>query len=108
MNRQETTADLSARIVTEIARHEGVPPTAVQPVLFDVVDPDALADLFHSPDGGPERDAGAVRFPIGDYEVTVAHDGSVDVEAATDGSRVGGDVRGDGGRTGPIVQAELD
>jgi hypothetical protein len=53
---------------------------ASQDVLFEHVDPDALGSLFE-PTQGTERTAGEVRFPVGDYEVTVRAAGTVEVHA---------------------------
>jgi len=59
---------LCEKIVSAVARAEGVDPLAVSPQLYDVVDPDSLERLFeHSP---ADTDV-TVSFTYGDWNVQV-------------------------------------
>lgn len=69
----------SDAVVTAIAAEEGVRPDVVEPVLYDVLDPDALDALFAPRHDGARRGSGEATFVLADYEVTVGADGSVDV-----------------------------
>lgn len=74
----------SHAIVEEIAKREGVPieevaPPTYQP-LHDVVDPQALDDLFTPRKNGKPRGTGRVTFEYCGYEITVESDGSVSIE----------------------------
>jgi hypothetical protein len=114
MSHSEGRSELSARIVAAIAEEEGVHPTAVEPLLYDVVDPEALVNLFESHEGGPDRDAGMVQFRMGQYTVTVRHDDTVEVDppsgsvARGDAEREEADLREDGGVNGRTATANLD
>lgn len=70
---------LSERVVEEVAAAEGVDPVKLEPPLHEVVDPDALDQLFESIPGGPDRAAGKVTFEYLEYEVTVTADRRVTV-----------------------------
>lgn len=59
----------------EVARREEASPVDLPP-LYETVDPDALQGLVASADD----EAFSVEFSYHGYEVTVAADGSVDVE----------------------------
>jgi len=67
----------SEKTVRQIARREGVAPVDLTP-LHEVVDPDALDQLFE-PAGSSTRMAGAVTFEYHGYEVTVHADGFVEI-----------------------------
>lgn len=69
----------SHAVVAAVAAEEGVRPEAVEPVLYDVLDPDALDALFAPRHDGTRRGSGETSFVLGDYAVTVDADGSVDV-----------------------------
>jgi len=63
----------AAAVTDAIAAREGVAPEELQPPLYEVLDPEALEDLFR--DGH-----GRVTFEYRDYEVTVDHETAVEVE----------------------------
>ena len=71
--------NVSQSVVETVAKAEGVSPTELTPPLYEVVDPDALDQLFAaaSVGSGPE-----VAFPYKGYEVTVDGNGVVSVESA--------------------------
>ncbi|RQG90830.1 HalOD1 output domain-containing protein [Natrarchaeobius chitinivorans] len=64
----------SVAIVTEIARHEGVSPEALQPPLWKVIDPEALDRLFER-----TEQVGTVRFHYLDYGIEFDSDSGVEV-----------------------------
>lgn len=64
----------SRRIVSEIARYEGVDPVELDRQLYDAIDPGALDGLLQS--GNEELE---VTFAYLDYWITATGDGRVDV-----------------------------
>lgn len=60
-------SDLTTTIVETLARLEGTSPLTLDVRLGDVIDPDALEELFEP---GPD-DVGYVVFPLGEYLVAV-------------------------------------
>ncbi|MFC7068607.1 HalOD1 output domain-containing protein [Halobaculum lipolyticum] len=60
------------RILAEVAEREGVRPTRLNPVLSDVVDPDALGRVLRNT-------RGEVTFEYHGYTVSVTEDGAVTV-----------------------------
>jgi len=64
-------------ILSRVAEREGVDELDLDPPLFDVIDPDALESLFRGT-------RGMVRFEYHGYDVTVDHQGRVDVAPLTD------------------------
>lgn len=72
--------DAICRVIVEaVADAKNVDPLAIERPLYDIVDPDALARLFVGTTGGPLRQAGRIRFPFEDCEVTVASDCTITV-----------------------------
>ncbi|MFD1515761.1 HalOD1 output domain-containing protein [Halomarina rubra] len=69
----------STRVIRQVADREAVEPMRLDPPLNDVVDPDALDNLFERTAPG-----GYVLFEYCGYAVRVESDGSVHVEAAAD------------------------
>lgn len=65
-------------VVEAVAEAEGVEPEELEP-LYEVVDPDALEELF-APTSTTGRMEGRVVFTYDGYEVTVCGDGFVSVE----------------------------
>ena len=64
---------MSEAVVRAIATEAGVPPSALDPPLYEVVDPDALERLF--------RDTvGELSFDYGEYVVTVDSDDTITVQ----------------------------
>ena len=74
----------SQAVVEAVADAEGVSLEALCPpeyeTLHDVVDPQALDDLFAPKANGIERNLGRVTFEFCDYVVTIEPDGSVTLE----------------------------
>ena len=68
-------------VVRALARYHDDDATAVRPILYDVVDPDALDALFADRDDGTPRGRGTVRFQVEDLQVVVRPE-SVRVESA--------------------------
>lgn len=75
---------LSIRVINAIAEHEETTPTEITPVLYDIVDPDALDSLFSTTYHGDTRADGHVEFRYGPHEVTAYSDGRVEIEHAQD------------------------
>lgn len=71
-----TDDSVSRSVVETIAEVEGVSPTELTPPLYEVVDPEALDDLFAA------SSPGRVEFSYKSYEVTVDGDGVVEVASA--------------------------
>lgn len=66
--------DLATKIIENVASREGVAPTDLTTSLYEVIDPEALENLFTA-------GSGQVLFRYHGYFVTVQSDGTVDVEA---------------------------
>ena len=79
----EARRSCSKAVVEAVAEAEGVNPVELSPPLYEVVDPDALDDLF-APTTVNGRMDGEVRFSYVGYEVTVAGDGYVSVVPQSD------------------------
>ncbi len=75
----------SIRVINAIAEHEEATATEIRPVLYDIIDPDALDSLFSETQYGDPRADGHIAFQYGSHEVTVYSDGEVEIE------RVSGD-----------------
>lgn len=71
--------DVSDAVVEKVAAAEGVAPTELDTRLYDVVEPEALNDLFQRDEDGPTTE-GVVSFRFHGYEVSVHSDSSVDVD----------------------------
>ncbi|WP_266076873.1 HalOD1 output domain-containing protein [Haladaptatus caseinilyticus] len=69
----------SIRVINAIAEHEGTTPTEIRPVLYDIIEPDALDSLFAETQHGESRADGHVTFQYGSSEVTVYSDGRVEI-----------------------------
>jgi hypothetical protein len=65
-----------SRIVSEVARLEGVEPTELDTRLYDVIDPDALSTLVED---APESGV-TIGFDYMSYRVTVVADGELHVD----------------------------
>lgn len=77
---QSETADVVSRIVHTVAEREGVEPTAVEPRLYEAVDPDALSSLVEN----PPDDGVTVGFDYAGYRVTVVAEDDLHVEATAE------------------------
>ncbi|MFH5798548.1 HalOD1 output domain-containing protein [Haladaptatus sp. CMAA 1911] len=75
---------LSIRVINAIAEHEGTTPTEIRPVLYDIIDPDALDSLFSATYRGETRANGNVEFQYGPHKVTVHSDGRIEIEHVRD------------------------
>jgi hypothetical protein len=75
--------DIDWRIVSAVSDAQGVEPLELDERLYDVVDPDAIYNLFA---GHAESSSvrGEVSFTLDRCEVTVHHDLTVDVQTLDD------------------------
>ena len=78
---------LSSRVVEALADEEGVAPTELRDPLYDVIELEALDDLFSDRLDGSPRSDGVVEFAYCQYEVTVHSDGRVEVTELADSRR---------------------
>ncbi|WP_129114423.1 HalOD1 output domain-containing protein [Halegenticoccus tardaugens] len=76
----------SFAVIAAIAEVEGVDPTALDPLLYDAVDADALDRLFRASDRGSTLLDGRLEFSVAEYDVTVFGWGSVAVRRRDDES----------------------
>ncbi|WP_101295319.1 HalOD1 output domain-containing protein [Halegenticoccus soli] len=74
----------SFAVVEAIAEMEGVDPIDLGPVLYDVVDADALDQLFSDPFRGSSPIDGRLELVVAGYVVTVRSDGTVTVRSPND------------------------
>jgi hypothetical protein len=65
--------DIATKIVENVASQEGVAPSELSTSLYEVVDPEALENLFTA-------GSGQVLFRYHGYFVTVQSDGTIGVE----------------------------
>jgi hypothetical protein len=75
---------LAHEIVTAVAEARGVDPLELDERLFDVVDPDALGDIFADRPSGAERRGGQVTFRLARCYVTIDGDRRVSVRPPED------------------------
>jgi hypothetical protein len=71
--------DVIYNVVNEIAEKEDVDPLELTPPLFDVIDSDALGQIFATTSSTGRMDV-KVTFSYNGYDVTVCGDGCVSVE----------------------------
>ena len=76
-SRLSPTGSLSATVVEAVASHLGCEPDRLQPPLYDVLDPEALDELFRRDHGT----TGYVRFEYRDLEIRVNSDGTVEISS---------------------------
>ncbi len=81
---QDVNDRLSITVINAIAENEGTTPTEIRPVLYDIVDPDALDSLFSSTHHGDNRADGHLEFRYGPHRVTAYSDGRVEIEHVRD------------------------
>ncbi|PSQ49984.1 hypothetical protein BRD15_02500 [Halobacteriales archaeon SW_6_65_15] len=79
-----TEQQLSSKVIEALAAEEGVAPTELRDPLYDVIELEALDDLFSDRRDGSPRSDGLVVFAYQSYEVTVYSDGRVDVRESDD------------------------
>lgn len=72
----------STRVIETVARREGISPASLQPPLYEVVDPDALDEMFRS-----AHDHTRVIVEYYGYEIEVTPDFVRVRSAADDGGR---------------------
>ena len=71
--------NISHLIVEAVAEAEGVSPIELTPPLYDVIDPEALDQIF-AVTPTQARMAGQVTFSYTGYEVTVSGDGYISID----------------------------
>lgn len=74
---------ISERVIEQVAATTNSDPIDLEP-LFSRVDPDALDSLFSNGAGPTVRTQGQLTFPMAGCDVTVAADGTIDVEPQGD------------------------
>ncbi|SFS70746.1 HalOD1 output domain-containing protein [Halostagnicola kamekurae] len=90
----ETRSDsepLSVKVVREVAQKEGVDPTELDAPLYDVINPEALDELFEPRRNGEPR-FGAVTFTYHGYDIVVEHgddDGGLTITLEDSGASPG-------------------
>lgn len=84
----DRTGSISNEVVLAVARATNSDPTELDP-LYEVVDPDALDQLFQPQFNGTERRGGRVMFSIDGCEVTVHANGDIDVTPLDDSMEIG-------------------
>lgn len=77
-----TERKLSSKVIEALAVEQGVAPTELRDPLYDVIELEALDELFSDQRDGSPRSDGLVEFAYRSYEVTVHSDGRVDVTEA--------------------------
>ena len=78
-SRHQRRANPTQKVIRRIAEAEEVSPEELSPPLFEVIDPDALDQLFgNTMTAG--RMEGKVIFTYSGYEVTVSGDGHVAID----------------------------
>lgn len=77
--RRRESPSISQSVVERIADAEGVAPNDLEACLYDVVDPDALNELFANRDADAAT-LGTVSFEFHGYEVTVQRDSTVEID----------------------------
>lgn len=81
IRQNEIQADtIPMRIVTTIAEAEGVDPTELDPPIYDVIDPEALAALFQTPGNTTDSTEGGVIFPYNGYKVHVTNSRDISIQ----------------------------
>lgn len=70
---------ISQSVIEAVAEAEQIDPVELSPTLFQIVDPDALDEIFASVSTDDQREGQVVFTYIG-YEVTVSSEGVVSVE----------------------------
>ncbi|UPW01514.1 hypothetical protein M0R88_05260 [Halorussus gelatinilyticus] len=68
---------LARTILDALAEASDRPVDELSVRLYDVVDPDALNDLFRPTRSGPARDGGRVAFTLGEFVVELHASGNV-------------------------------
>lgn len=66
-------------IVEKVAEADDVSPEELDPPLIEVIDPDALDDIFRNT-ATADRRGGQVTFPYRGYMITVSGDGNISID----------------------------
>jgi len=66
-------------VVSDVAAAIGTEPEDLQPPLYDVIDTEALEQLFHRPEKNPQDPSGHITFDYVGCRVTVRSNGRVRV-----------------------------
>jgi hypothetical protein len=69
---------ITEAVINAVADAEGVPPEELRPTLYDVIDPDALENLYEDTERSITTDL-SVTFSYGDWSVHVHSNGEVSV-----------------------------
>ncbi|WP_170977357.1 HalOD1 output domain-containing protein [Halorussus salinisoli] len=69
---------VTTAVIMGVAAITNTPPTDLGPV-FEMIDPDALNNLFHPPTSGSSRDDGWVSFCLNDCAVRVYATGEIEI-----------------------------
>ena len=75
--KSRTAESVSGKVLNTVAARKDTEPTALQPPLYEVVDPDALDNLFTPRADGSVRMRGEVRFAYCGYEIRISSNGDV-------------------------------
>ncbi|SIR67061.1 hypothetical protein SAMN05421858_3253 [Haladaptatus litoreus] len=70
---------LSTRVLTAVADAEQCTPADLE-TLYNVINPEALDELFASKANGTPRTNGSVSFQYAGYQVTVSNEGAVKLD----------------------------
>lgn len=73
--------DITRNVIESIAESKGVPPSELDFVLHDYIDPEAL-DLLASHDGGPWT----LSLELPEHEVTITSDGLILINGRKEGA----------------------
>ncbi|MBZ6496831.1 HalOD1 output domain-containing protein [Natrinema longum] len=76
---ESTLSKPSLRVLEEVADAEDVAPAALEPPLYDAVDPTALDRLFESTETDGSIRRGRVTFRYRGYDVTITSNGAVEL-----------------------------
>lgn len=71
--------DVSRTVVEAVAEAKGIDPLELTPPLYEVIDPDALDQVFAASQTNGRMN-GQVTFSYNEYEVTVCGDGYISVK----------------------------
>ncbi|MFC4439330.1 MULTISPECIES: HalOD1 output domain-containing protein [Natrialbaceae] len=71
----------SLEVISTVADREDCQPSELRPPLYSVIDPETLDRLWGSSSAARHEVGGSVSFAYCGYDVTVASDGTVSVEA---------------------------
>lgn len=80
-HQEQSTPNLGAKIVEEIADREGTSPIQLSPPLYSVIDPDALNSLFQSTASADLDREGSVCFTYCGYNVHVDSNANITAES---------------------------